>query len=343
MKVAVLGAGSWGTALAQVASENNEEISLWARRSELANDIKTTRENRRYLPGIEISRNIMVSDDIEKVTRNSDIIILAVPSQAIRATVRRIKKCLSYDTILVNAAKGIELKSFRRMSEVLAEELSKSSNHNIVILSGPSHAEEVIRGIPTAVVAASRNEDVAEKVREAFMNGFFRVYTQNDVTGVELGGALKNVIAICSGISDGLGLGDNTRAALMTRGIVEITRLGVHFGASPSTFYGLSGIGDLIVTCSSMHSRNRRAGIEIGRGKSVDEVLKSVNMVVEGITTTKAAYLLASKLDIEMPITEQAYQVLFEGKSPMEAVDELMNRAGKHEHEDILNPNYFKC
>lgn len=342
MKVAVLGAGSWGTALAQVAAENNVKTSLWARRQEQVDSIKHFRENRAYLPGVKISKNIVVSDDIEQVAKDSDVIIMAVPSQAIRVTANRVKNCLMHDTILVSAAKGIELESFRRMSQVLSEELPERFSKNIAVLSGPSHAEEVVKGLPTAVVVASAEREVAEKVGRILMNSFFRIYTNTDMIGVELGGALKNVIAICSGISDGLELGDNSRAALMTRGIVEIARLGVKLGANPSTFFGLSGIGDLMVTCSSMHSRNRRAGMEIGRGKTVKQVLEATNMVIEGINTTKVAFLLAQRLDIDMPITEQAYLVLFDGKDPMEAVSELMGRVGKYEHEDILIHNFFK-
>jgi len=342
LKVAVLGAGSWGTALAQVAAENNIITSMWARRKELADDIKKLGENPRYLPGAKISRDIMVSDDLEKVVANSDVLILAVPSQAIRATVRKIKSFLKPDTVIVSAAKGVERESFQRMSQVLEEELPQSFSNNIAVISGPSHAEEVVARQPTAIVSASATKQVAEKVREVLMNGFFRVYTNTDIVGVELGGALKNIIALCAGICDGLGLGDNSRAALITRGIVEITRLGVELGASPATFFGLSGVGDLIVTCDSMHSRNRRAGIEIGRGKTVEQVIAASKMVIEGINTTEATFLLAQKLNIDMPITKQAYQVLFQEKPPMEAVNELMGRVGKHEYEDILIGDYFK-
>ncbi len=341
LKVAIIGAGSWGTALAHVAAENNNSTYLWVRRRELADEIIKTRENRPYLPGVKISPKINISTDLEEVVSEADIIIVAVPSQAVRTMARKISNFIKDDVIVTSASKGIELNSLKRMSEVLAEELENVKTQNIVALSGPSHAEEVIKNLPTAIVAASSGEQAAEKVQDVLINCNFRVYTNSDVIGVELGGALKNIIAICSGISDGLGLGDNTKAALMTRGIVEITRLGVKLGASPATFSGLSGIGDLIVTCSSDFSRNRRAGIQIGQGKTVEEVIQSTNMVIEGINTTKATFLLAQKHKIEMPITEQAYLVLFEGKDPEVAVKSLMSRVGKHEHEDIITQKFI--
>jgi len=342
-KVAVIGAGSWGTALAHVSAENNVNTCLWARRQELVDEIKETRKNESYLPGEKISEKIKVSTDLEKVVSGADIVIIAVPSHGVREIAKKIRVYIKDDAIITSSSKGIELDSFKRMSQVLSEELFKGQKQRIVALSGPSHAEEVIRNLPTTIVAASSNRVAAETVQDILMNNSFRVYTNSDIIGVELGGALKNVIAICSGISDGLGFGDNTRAALMTRGIVEITRLGIKLGGIATTFSGLSGIGDLIVTCSSMYSRNRKAGIEIGKGKTVKEVVKSTKMVIEGINTTKAAFLLSKSLNTEMPITEQAYLVLFEGKSPAEAVSTLMNRQGKHEHEDTISQKFFRC
>ncbi|MCR4430085.1 MAG: NAD(P)H-dependent glycerol-3-phosphate dehydrogenase [Tepidanaerobacteraceae bacterium] len=336
MKVAVVGAGGWGTTLANMLAQNGIAVSLWSRRPELAEEIKICRENKAYLPGIKISNNIFISSDIERVVHDSEFVVMAVPSHSMGEIARRIARHLKDDAIIISAAKGLETDSFRRMSEVLEQELPSKFSKNIAVLSGPSHAEEVSKELPTAVVAASAVRQVAELVQDIFMNNYFRVYTNPDVVGVEIGGALKNVIAICSGISDGLGFGDNTRSALMTRGIVEITRLGIRLGAMPATFGGLSGIGDLIVTCSSLYSRNRRAGIEIGRGKTVKQVAESTKMVIEGINTTKAAFLLAKKLNIEMPITEQAYAVLFQNKNPLDAVTTLMNRRGKHEIEDII-------
>lgn len=342
IRVAVIGAGSWGTALANVTAENDVCTYLWVRRRELADEIRETQENKPYLPGVKLSPKIEVSTDIQKVASLADIIIIAVPSQTVRHMARKINGYLKKNAIVTSATKGIELNSFKRMSQILSEELPQC-NQNIVALSGPSHAEEVIRNLPTAVVAASSRQSAAEVVQDVLMNSNFRVYTSADIIGAELGGALKNVIAICAGISDGLGFGDNTRAALMTRGIVEITRLGIKLGACPETFSGLSGIGDLIVTCSSQFSRNRKAGIDIGRGKTVKEVVESTNMIVEGINTAKAAFQLAKKIKIEMPITEQAYLVLFQRRDPATAVTSLMNRVGKHEHEDTILQKLFLC
>ncbi|HHY42353.1 MAG TPA: NAD(P)H-dependent glycerol-3-phosphate dehydrogenase [Thermoanaerobacterales bacterium] len=340
-KVAIVGAGSWGTALAHVAAKNNNSTHLWVRRRELADEMINTGENTQYLPCAKISPKIHISTDLEHVVSDADIVIMAVPSHTVRNMAKLIRNFIKKDAIVTSASKGIELGSLKRMSQVLAEELDNIRQENIVALSGPSHAEEVIRNLPTAIVAASSEQEAAQKVQDALINSKFRVYTNTDIIGVELGGALKNIIAICSGISDGLGLGDNTRAALMTRGIVEITRLGVKLGASPATFSGLSGIGDLIVTCSSDLSRNRKAGIDIGRGKTVEEVIQSTNMVIEGINTTKAAFMLAQKYNIEMPITEQAYLVLFENKDPRVAVNSLMSRVGKHEHEDTISEKFI--
>ena len=336
MKISVIGAGSWGTALAQVLADNKVAVSLWVRRSEVAEEIKLTRENKRYLPGVTISKDVHISDDLEKVVTNAQIVVMVVPSHAMTSMAREVSRYLKADAIVVSATKGLEVGTFRRMSQVLSQELPKGFENSIAVLSGPSHAEEVIVGLPTTIVAASNTKQVAEMVQDAFMNRYFRVYTNPDMTGVELGGALKNTIALCSGIADGLGLGDNARAALITRGIVEMTRLGVKLGGRKSTFSGLSGIGDLIVTCSSMLSRNRRAGMEIGRGKTVQQVMEEANMVIEGVNTAKVAYLLSRKHLVEMPITEQAYAVLFEKKDPREAVYSLMSREGKHEMEDFI-------
>lgn len=336
MKAAVVGAGSWGTTLANVLAQNGMKVALWARRPELAEEIRIYRENKTYLPGVEISDSIDVSSDLEKVIYGSDFVVMVVPSHSMSAICRQIGKYIKDEAIIISASKGLEIDTLRRMSQILSDELPSHFSERIAVLSGPSHAEEVSKKLPTTVVAASTRRHVAEQLQDIFMNAYFRVYTNPDVIGVELGGALKNIIAICSGISDGLGFGDNTRAALMTRGIVEITRLGVKLGANPATFGGLSGIGDLIVTCSSSYSRNRRAGIEIGRGKTVKEVIESTKMVIEGINTTKAAYILANNLNIEMPITEQAYAVLFENKNPLEAVSTLMRRQGKHEIEEMV-------
>lgn len=340
MKAAIIGAGSWGTALAQVVSQNKITTSLWVRRKELADAMEQLRENREYLPGAKISKEIFINNDLEKVVTNADLIVMAVPSQVTRQIAKKIKNHVSKSSVIVSASKGIEIDSLSRMSEILEEEIPANKD-NVVVLSGPSHAEEVVRGLPTTVVVASHNKEVMEIAQKVFMNENFRVYTNHDIIGVELGGALKNIIAICAGISDGLGFGDNSKAAILTRGIVEITRLGIKLGAHPATFAGLSGIGDLVVTCNSKFSRNRRAGVKIGQGMSAEEVIKSTKMVAEGINTTKATYYLANKLKIEMPITEQAYQIIFENKDPKTAVSILMNRKGKNEIEDLLLGNIF--
>lgn len=341
-KIAVVGAGSWGTALANISAQNLNDTYLWVRRKELAEEMKKTCENQVYLPGVKFSPRINISIDLEEVTANSDIVILAVPSHAVRSMAKQIRNYLKNDAIVVSAAKGIEIGSFKRMSEVLSEELQElECKKNITALSGPSHAEEVIRNLPTAIVSASPNQKAAEIVQDILMCSNFRVYTNTDIIGVELGGALKNIIAICSGISDGLKFGDNSKAALMTRGIAEMARMGVALGAHPATFAGLSGIGDLIVTCTSLLSRNRRAGIKIGEGQTVKEVTESTRMVIEGFNTTKAVFFLAKKLGVEMPITEQTYLVLFEGKDLLTAVSSLMNRSGKYEHEDVILQNFL--
>ncbi|GAW93239.1 NAD(P)H-dependent glycerol-3-phosphate dehydrogenase [Calderihabitans maritimus] len=335
-RVAVIGAGSWGTALAIVLAKKGYEVTLWARRQEVVREIETTRINSHYLPEIVIPESIKITADLEETLMQCVAVVLSVPSHAVRETVRRVRPFVTKETVLVNTAKGLEIETLMRLSEVLKQELPVELHNNIAVLSGPSHAEEVSRDLPTAVVAASHRRQVAEYVQDLFMAPNLRVYTNPDVTGVELGGALKNVIALATGISDGLGFGDNTRAALMTRGLAEIARLGTAMGAQSLTFAGLAGIGDLIVTCTSLYSRNRRAGIQLGQGKPLDQVLAGMGMVVEGVRTTKAAYHLAQKYGVEMPITEQTYQVLFEGLNPREAVSKLMLRTRTHEVEEIV-------
>jgi len=323
--LAILGAGSWGTALAVVLAQKGHTVSLWSRRRKLAEAIKTCGENRRYLPGVAVPEVIEITDDLEKTVFRAEVIVFAVPSHAFREVLRLVKPCIGDKMVVVNAAKGLEEASLYRLSQVFAEEMG-GTLERYVVLSGPSHAEEVGRNLPTAVVVASVQKQTSEYVQELFMLPTLRVYTNQDIIGVELGGALKNIIALATGIAEGLGFGDNTRAALMTRGLAEITRLGARLGADPLTFSGLAGIGDLIVTCTSMHSRNRRAGIEIGRGKSLAEALAAVNMVVEGVRTTRAAYRLALAYSVDMPITEQTYRVLFENLPPAQAVKNLLQR-----------------
>ncbi|QJA09261.1 NAD(P)H-dependent glycerol-3-phosphate dehydrogenase [Romboutsia sp. CE17] len=332
-KICVLGAGSWGSALALSLAKKGYSITMWTLNQEQADKINTTKENINYLPGVLFPNNITLTTNIEDAVVDSKLIVLAVPSQAIRSVCKQIKPFVSKEQVLVDVAKGLEKGTGLRLSEVCKDELPENP---YVALSGPSHAEEVAKDIPTTLVVASENLEIAQEVQDIFMSPKLRVYTNPDVVGVELGGALKNIIAFGAGICDGLGYGDNTKAALMTRGIREIARLGIALGADKSTFSGLSGIGDLIVTCTSMHSRNRRAGILIGQGKSLEETLEEVKMVVEGITATEVAHEVAKKMNIDMPITNAIYSVLYENKNANEVVANLMMRSKKHEMEEIV-------
>ncbi|SFQ96697.1 NAD(P)H-dependent glycerol-3-phosphate dehydrogenase [Desulfoscipio geothermicus] len=333
--VAVLGAGSWGTALACHLAGRGGKIKLWARRPELVKQIKACRENKRYLPGIILPENIQVTGDLAGALAGAKYIVFSVPSHSFREVLKSALPVIREDALIVNTAKGIEEDTMLRLSEVYTSQAGARRAGNYVVLSGPSHAEEVALNMPTAVVVASPSRTTAEKAQDLFMMDNFRVYTNPDVIGVEIGGALKNVIALGTGIVDGLSGSDNAKAALMTRGLAEITRLGMAMHANPLTFAGLAGLGDLIVTCTSMHSRNRRAGIEIGRGKKLAEALAGVNMVVEGVRTTRAAYGLARRWGVEMPITEQMYRVLFQSMPPEEAVNNLMARVKTHEVEEV--------
>lgn len=334
-RVAVVGAGSWGTALAVLLAGKGYRVGLWGRAPELIERLKEERENRRYLPGVKLPPELFLTADLEEGLHGAELMVLAVPSHAFRDVVRLITPLLRPGTVVVNAAKGLEEASLARLSQVFAEVAGPERLARFVVLSGPSHAEEVGRQLPTAVVVAGLELAVAEYVQELFMTPYFRVYTNPDVVGVELGGALKNIIAIGTGIAEGLGLGDNARAALITRGLAEITRLGVAMGANPLTFAGLTGVGDLIVTCTSIHSRNRRAGMAIGRGCTLEQALAEVQMVVEGVRTTRAARQLAARYAVSMPITEQIYRVLFEGLAPQVAVANLMTRTRTQEMEDV--------
>lgn len=327
-KIAVLGAGSWGTALAICLSENGHSVKMWDINPEHLQELKEKRENVRYLPGIAFGEKLALADSPEEAVRSADMVLFSVPAQHFRSALEGVIPYLTDSMVLVNVAKGIEQKSLMRISEIVKEKLPEAK---FAVLSGPSHAEEVGRKIPTTVVAASEDLALAEYVQDVFMCDWFRVYTNTDVVGVELGGALKNIIALGAGISDGMGYGDNTKAAMMTRGIAEMTRLGTAMGADISTFAGLSGIGDLIVTCCSIHSRNRRCGILIGQGVKPSEATKQVGMVVEGMFTTEAAYQLASRLGVEMPITESIYNTINDKIDAREAVRALMTRQKKHE------------
>jgi glycerol-3-phosphate dehydrogenase (NAD(P)+) len=331
MKITVLGAGSWGTTLALVLHDNLHSINLWTFDNEQAESIREKQENSQFLPGITIPSEIGIMTDIEASCHERDMIVAAVPSQFLRSVLQRIAHLDLEHTIICNVAKGIENGSLMTMSEVLLDVLMHERRENLAILSGPSHAEEVSKKIPTMVVSASFKMKTAKIVQDAFMTDYFRVYVNEDIRGVELGGAIKNVIAIAAGLSDGAGFGDNTKAAIMTRGIYEITRLGAKMGAQPITFAGLSGMGDLIVTCMSHYSRNRFVGEEIGKGRNVAEVLKEMMMVAEGVPTAKSVHQIAQKYHVEMPMAEEVYKVLFEDKEARKATLDLMLRDTRSE------------
>ncbi len=327
-KVAFLGGGSFGTALSIMLAKKGMSVNIWDRKLSVIDDINIKRENIKYLPGIIVPAGVTAFTDIEKVISDSELIVLAVPSHAIRGLSKMIAPHLKENQIVVSIAKGIEEGSAKRISEVIEEEIV---NNPIVILSGPSHAEEVALDIPTTVVVTSKKMEYASIVQDAFMSSKFRVYTNEDIVGVEIGGAVKNIIALAAGVSDGIGYGDNAKAALMTRGMSEIIRIGTKLGGRIETFYGLTGMGDLIVTCTSMHSRNRRAGILIGKGVPMEKACEDIGMVVEGIKAVRAFYELKEREQISMPITDVLYKVLFEGKDPKYGVYELMSRNKKDE------------
>lgn len=333
--IGVFGAGSWGTAIAILLAEKGFQVNLWARTTSAAEEMQQTRENKRYLSGVPFPEALTVTSDLALAARKVSVAVVATPSHGVRTLVRDLSPYISQDTYIVSATKGLEVESLLRMSQVITTELPFTTER-LAVLSGPNHAEEVSRGIPTTTVIAAGKRKTAEFLQDIFMTPVFRVYTNPDLIGVEIGGALKNIIALGAGISDGLKYGDNSKAALMTRGLAEITRLGVAMGARTQTFAGLSGLGDLVVTCTSMHSRNRRAGIAIGQGATREEVVANTGMVVEGIRTTQAAYQLARNYDVEMPITEQINKILYEGKSPREAVTDLMLRGKTHETEEVV-------
>lgn len=332
-RICIMGAGSWGTALGLVLSQNGHEVHLLMRTTEQAEEIKATRRNQKYLKDIPIPENIHIHTQTEEAVGRADAVVMAVSSQSTRSAMEDLSGIISDRVRIINVSKGLEKDTNKRISQVAKEVLP---DNPFIVLSGPSHAEEVAVKMPTVIVSASEDIEQARYVQDLFSNDYLRVYTNPDVIGVELGGALKNIIALGTGVIDGLGYGDNTKAGIMTRGIVEITRLGVVLGADIDTFAGLSGIGDLIVTCTSMHSRNRRAGILLGQGKSLEETLAEVQMVVEGITATKVAYELAQKLDITMPITTEIYRVLYERKDVKASIKSLMNREKKHESEEMM-------
>lgn len=331
MKIAVIGSGSWGCAIASVLAEKGNDVALWSYFAQESENLKKHRENKQNLPGLILPENVTYTSDLKTAVTDCPVIVMVTPSSVIGTTAEAMAPFVQDGAVVVCASKGFDSKTQKTLTETIKDAVPKVT---VAALSGPSHAEEVAKKMPTMLVAACEDLSVAKMLQDLFMTDNLRIYTSTDVLGVELGGALKNIVALCAGISDGLGFGDNTKAALMTRGMTEITRLGIAMGASLSTFSGLSGIGDLIVTCTSMHSRNRRAGILIGQGKSKDEAMNEVNMVVEGVYATKEAYKLSKRLGVEMPLTEQAYRVLFEGASPRESVEQLMTREKKHESDN---------
>ncbi|WP_191271785.1 NAD(P)H-dependent glycerol-3-phosphate dehydrogenase [Neobacillus kokaensis] len=335
--IAVIGAGSWGSALALVLADNNHEVRLWSHNEEQVKEINEFHTNKKYLPEIKLPGLITGYGSLPAALDGITNIILAVPTKAIREVIGKMREVLSGPITITHVSKGIEPDTLLRISEMIKEEMPADLLRDIVVLSGPSHAEEVSLRHPTTVTVSSENMAAAEKIQDLFINHNFRVYTNSDVIGVEIGGALKNIIALAAGITDGLGYGDNAKAALITRGLAEIARLGTKMGANPLTFAGLAGIGDLIVTCTSVHSRNWRAGNMLGKGKSLDEVLDSMGMVVEGVRTTKAAFQLAKKYEVKMPIATALYDVLFNGKDAKAAADVLMSRGKTHEMEDLVN------
>ncbi|CFX20912.1 Glycerol-3-phosphate dehydrogenase, NAD-dependent [Syntrophomonas zehnderi OL-4] len=338
-KVCILGAGSWGTALAIHLALKHYRVTLWGRPEDDIDQIKEKGENQHFLPGVKLPDRVYPETDLQKALKNTDMVVLAVPSQALRDVLGSVQPYLTTNTRLVNTAKGLELSSGLRMSQVVQEVLGAEYLPGYAVLSGPSHAEEVGRQIPTAVTVAAYNKETAFLVQNTFMSGNFRVYTNPDVSGVELGGALKNIIALATGILYGLEYGDNTAAALMTRGLAEMTRMGVAMGGDQRTFYGLSGIGDLVVTCSSQHSRNRRAGEMIGQGQTLEQTMQNIGMVVEGAYTTRVVHHLATRMNIDMPITTACYRVLYEGRNPRHEVEKLMKRQKKHEMEETVTQN----
>ena len=330
MKISVIGSGSWGTALAMLLVENGHDVTLWSYLEDQAKELQSTRQNP-LLPGITLPDGLTVTSNLA-CAAGCGVVVLATPSFAVRETARKLSPILDKNAVLVSVSKGIEKDTSFTMTQIITQEVGEG--HPVVALSGPSHAEEVSRKVPTAVVSASKSQEAAELVQDLFMNEHFRVYTSDDILGVELSAAFKNIIALCAGCCDGLGYGDNTKAALITRGLTEIARLGAALGGRKETFAGLTGVGDLIVTCTSMHSRNRRCGILIGKGKSPQQAIAEIGAVVEGYYAAANAKILADKTGVDMPILQGAYQVLYQNADPRDVIVQLMTRAKKHESEE---------
>lgn len=331
MNISVIGAGSWGTTLALLLNNNGHTVTLWEYNKKYAKSLISKRENQVFLPGIKFPDDLKITNSLDEACKKQHMIVLSVPSQFIRSVLKQMSSYNFKDLTFVNVAKGIEKDTLLRMDQVILEQLPQLDENKLGILSGPSHAEEVSRKIPTVVTAACKNANTAKHIQGTFMNSYFRVYSSTDVIGVELGGALKNIIAIGAGVCDGAGFGDNTKAAIITRGLFEISKLGVALGAAPETFSGLSGMGDLIVTCGSQHSRNRFVGEKLGSGMKLKDIISSMDMVAEGVETCRSAYQLAKKAGIETPIINAVYQALFEDKDPVIATHELMDREMKPE------------
>ncbi|MCI8616498.1 MAG: NAD(P)H-dependent glycerol-3-phosphate dehydrogenase [Lachnospiraceae bacterium] len=330
--VGIIGAGSWGCALSWLLSNNGNQVTVWSIMEDEVSMLRNCHEHKDKLPGVILPDDMEFTTDLESAVKDKDLLVLAVPSPFTRSTAGKMAPFIKEGQKIVNVAKGIEDVTLMTLSEIIEQEIPKA---DVAVLSGPSHAEEVGKGIPTTIVVGSKKKDTAEYMQSLFMSDVFRVYTSSDVLGIELGAALKNVVALAAGMADGLGYGDNTKAALITRGIAEIARLGISMGGRIETFYGLTGIGDLIVTCASMHSRNRRAGILIGKGVSMEEAMKEVKMVVEGVYSAKAGYALAQKYQVNVPVIEQVNKILFEGRPAAQAVSELMLRDKKVENIDL--------
>ncbi len=331
IKIGVLGGGSWGTTLANMLAEKQDlEVELWVREPDLVDEIKEKRENSWYLPGIRLNDNLKVSSDLKEVVRYKDYYLVVVPTQFIRQTLTQVKDLFPMSPTIICASKGIEIASLSPLSKVIEESLAEKKPV-YAILSGPSFAKEVSLKLPTAVSLGCANEQIGKRIQRIFSNNYFRVYYNSDYLGVELGGALKNVMALAAGIADGLGFGHDARAALITRGLAEMSRLGVALGARERTFMGLSGMGDLVLTCTGDLSRNRQVGLRLGKGEKLKEIIDSMRMVAEGVKTTEAVYKLAQKIGVDLPITSQVYAILYEGKDPREAVSKLMQRELKEE------------
>jgi len=334
MKIGVVGAGAWGTALANLLAEKGFQVDLWAFESEVCADIVESRENKLFLPGIRLSKNLRPSNDLDKVAAEKEILLLVMPSHVFRCVATNLVHHQSEKTIIISASKGIENETHLTMTGVLEQILPQRLHDQLAVVSGPSFAEELAKKIPTAITAAAHRPDVAEQVQATFDTPYFRIYTSRDVIGAQLGGAVKNVMAIAAGISDGLGLGLNTRAALITRGITEIQRLGIRLGANPKTFMGLAGIGDLVLSCTGTLSRNWTVGNKLGQGMKLDSIISQTRTVAEGVKTTKSVYNMSKKLGIEMPISEHVYRILYEDLDPKKALHALMIRDLKYEHDE---------